>query len=663
MGPRDPSDIYPFNWLDLMPTAAWAPPNLPPFQPLAPAPTDAQVAASAPAVGTPPWLQPLHEIKRAADTLSPSRPDPSSPDDIAGSLWTSNGSSAPGARSAVSPYTGAAAANPYLGSSTAGDVLDPARTGRLLERAKRDYDFVRWLSGVPGVRSAQPMQYVAPAADAPRSGAPMTGIDDEVDQPAPFNRPPPSSPPWLPLLAAPRRPQGSYWSLLSPSGELLTAGDLGAVNNPPSTSTWPRVSNSHVSFTGHPVYPPQPPAAPARPSPPIAALEDAGLPQPTVPPQPPPAAPSAADAPLTNNASWDPRTWTAYDNPLAWLQLDYERKFPTEAARLKRMPMGGDLPALNAPNAARRMGEAFATGYGDQPIVPTQDPGSITKAGSVTIPEWARPHVIALMRAGNSLPQALDQVLRAGRGALAMVPAAGAGVAQDLGIADQQGADKLQGELGIFMQFPGEPGAPSLAAAPRVVPETVGQGVLRRAEERPPTTPATSPPPYVGPSHIADFRARYNVPTTDTIAVGRTNVPGLEDLPFEGASPAVRQEAGLPPTIPGEIQSPSQIPRDRKHAEEDLFNQFIRKVEERRLRSSDLEGKLVIHVSNPNGVCSVCRWGLDNPDVRAGVIKQFSKLHPKLTIEFSVGTQPGIKTIGPSRFTIRDGAYVRRSDR
>jgi hypothetical protein len=237
----------------------------------------------------------------------------------------------------------------------------------------------------------------------------------------------------------------------------------------------------------------------------------------------------------------------------------------------------------------------------------------------------------------------------------------GAGAAQDLGIVDQQGADKLQGELGIFTQFPGEPGVPSLALAPRVATETVGQRLLRRAEERPPL-PVELPEPNVGPSHIADFRARHNVPTTDTIAVGRTNVPGLEDIPFEGASPAVWQEAGLPPKIPGQIESPSQIPRDRRHAEEDLFNQFIRKVQERSLRPSDVEGKLVVHVSNPNGVCSVCRWGLDNPNVRAGVIKQFSKLYPKLTIEFSVATQPGIKTIGPSRFTIRDGAYVQRSD-
>jgi hypothetical protein len=67
------------------------------------------------------------------------------------------------------------------------------------------------------------MQYVAPAADAPRPGAPTAGIDDPVDRPVPVNGPPASSPAQLPLFAAPRSPQGTYWSLLSPSGALLPA--------------------------------------------------------------------------------------------------------------------------------------------------------------------------------------------------------------------------------------------------------------------------------------------------------------------------------------------------------------------------------------------------------------------------------------------------------
>ena len=38
---------------------------------------------------------------------------------------------------------------------------------------------------------------------------------------------PPSTPPQLPLFAAPQTQQRSYWSMLSPSGELLPADDVG----------------------------------------------------------------------------------------------------------------------------------------------------------------------------------------------------------------------------------------------------------------------------------------------------------------------------------------------------------------------------------------------------------------------------------------------------
>lgn len=189
MGPRDPSD-YLSNLLDLARAAAWAPPNLPLFNPPAPAPTDAPMAASAPADGAPPWLQPPHDIQRVAGTRSPSLPDPASPADIAASPWTSNGSSAPGAPAAAGPYTGAVASNLYLASSAGGDTLDPARTQRVLARAKRAHDFVAWMSGSPSVRPDQSMPYAAPAADTPWPGTPTTGIDDAVDQPAPFNPPP-----------------------------------------------------------------------------------------------------------------------------------------------------------------------------------------------------------------------------------------------------------------------------------------------------------------------------------------------------------------------------------------------------------------------------------------------------------------------------------------
>ena len=45
---------------------------------------------------------------------------------------------------------------------------------------------------------------------------------------------------------------------------------------------------------------------------------------------------------------------------------------------------------------------------------------------------------------------------------------------------------------------------------------------------------------------LAALRNKLDVPETDTIAVGKTDVKGLDDIIFEGQSPKVRSEAGLP---------------------------------------------------------------------------------------------------------------------
>jgi len=61
-----------------------------------------------------------------------------------------------------------------------------------------------------------------------------------------------------------------------------------------------------------------------------------------------------------------------------------------------------------------------------------------------------------------------------------------------------------------------------------------------------------------------------------SIAVGKTDVKGLEDLTFEGGSPKVRKEAGLPdldvanPDRP--IKSSGKIASATRHAEEGVAN-------------------------------------------------------------------------------------------
>ena len=50
----------------------------------------------------------------------------------------------------------------------------------------------------------------------------------------------------------------------------------------------------------------------------------------------------------------------------------------------------------------------------------------------------------------------------------------------------------------------------------------------------------------LGKEDLDALRKKWNVPETNTIAVGKTDVKGLRDLAFEGGSPEVRKEAGLP---------------------------------------------------------------------------------------------------------------------
>jgi hypothetical protein len=133
-------------------------------------------------------------------------------------------------------------------------------------------------------------------------------------------------------------------------------------------------------------------------------------------------------------------------------------------------------------------------------------------------------------------------------------------------------------------------------------------------------------------------------------------------MKFEGASPQVRYEAGLPRASPGPIVAPPRFAQYRGHAEEDIANQFVRAVEERGLKPSDLDGhKLVIHISNPNGVCSVCRWGLDS-DGPPGVLKQLSERYPGLNIRVTAEAKSGIAPRGPTNFTIQNGRYIGGSD-
>jgi len=161
---------------------------------------------------------------------------------------------------------------------------------------------------------------------------------------------------------------------------------------------------------------------------------------------------------------------------------------------------------------------------------------------------------------------------------------------------------------------------------------------------------------------LSNLRRKWEVPETDTIAVGKTNVPGLEGKVFEGGSPKVRKEAGLPDLDEAfpyrKIRSSGKISSATRHAEENVVNDFINAIKEVGLEAEDVIGTLKIHQSNPKGVCPTCLSGLGNPAKPSGVIKQLSEMFPKLRIEVTSEVLEGVKVNGRLQFIVENGKYV-----
>jgi RHS repeat-associated protein len=161
---------------------------------------------------------------------------------------------------------------------------------------------------------------------------------------------------------------------------------------------------------------------------------------------------------------------------------------------------------------------------------------------------------------------------------------------------------------------------------------------------------------------IQVIRTRYGLSDRNTIAVGRTDIPGLEGQIFEGLSPALRREAGLESLddlygVNRPIQSPNPNPIASRHAEEDILNALARQIDDTGLTAAQLEGRTVnIHISNTGGVCNTCYQGLGNSTATPGVIRQFSERYPNINIRITAeggAVRPGVNSI-----TVRGGQII-----
>jgi hypothetical protein len=144
---------------------------------------------------------------------------------------------------------------------------------------------------------------------------------------------------------------------------------------------------------------------------------------------------------------------------------------------------------------------------------------------------------------------------------------------------------------------------------------------------RAPTWMATAATPVgdvpVTPTAKELIRAR------GTVGVARTDIPAMEGRHFRGASP---EAGGIP--RPGRIKSPAspKVPQAHGHAEEDLVNQLDAALSELSPAARAAARGRTTHIRVDQEVCSTCAQGIDS-SARAGVLLQFSRLHPDIVVE------------------------------
>ena len=163
---------------------------------------------------------------------------------------------------------------------------------------------------------------------------------------------------------------------------------------------------------------------------------------------------------------------------------------------------------------------------------------------------------------------------------------------------------------------------------------------------------------------IKMIRTNLRVPETQTIAVARTDIAGLENKIWGGASPRPRAEANMQnlDTVYGvgrSIKSPAPpiLNQLHNHAEEDLLNNILQAFKENNITNSSLKGKnLNMRITNP--LCDTCFQGLKNTDVVPGVIKQFSNKYPDLTINITVENNAAVRKTGEKVLTIKGGKII-----
>ncbi len=132
-----------------------------------------------------------------------------------------------------------------------------------------------------------------------------------------------------------------------------------------------------------------------------------------------------------------------------------------------------------------------------------------------------------------------------------------------------------------------------------------------------------------------------------TAGVAKTDLPGLEEQLFVGASPRALQDAPTDvakkagPVKDPTIKSPAKLKRGQGHAEEVLVNKIDKAITSAKLTPEQMKDKMVwMHIEQV--VCATCKSGLGDPKKSTGVLKAISQKYPEITFE---ATAKGEKTV------------------
>ena len=178
----------------------------------------------------------------------------------------------------------------------------------------------------------------------------------------------------------------------------------------------------------------------------------------------------------------------------------------------------------------------------------------------------------------------------------------------------------------------------------------------------------------IGKNDLDVLRKKWGVLDINTVAIGKTDIPELGGYIFEGGSPEVRMEAGLPSLdeiAPNrKIRAPynhidnPKLAQFTRHAEEGVLNEFDNAVLKAKINPNEISGTLYIHQSNPHGVCNKCTKGLINsfPENKCGIFYQASKKYPNVIFVVTSEVDVKIKAKGLTEFMLKDGKIIERSN-